>query len=99
MTGRSGLCDPRQVPAAFDNNFGEGSDDDDQHGQRRQVLPAKHPVDSGPGSRHQFDIVSETRILIQTSKMRPKWWQCLFLRTITGPVRRNKRRRCTRKRR
>ena len=62
MTGRSGLCDPRQVPAAFDNNFGEGSDDDDQHGQRRQVLPAKHPVDSGPGSRHQFDIVSETRI-------------------------------------
>ena len=62
MTGRSGLCDPRQVPAAFDNNFGERSDDDDQHGQRRQVLPAKHPVDSGPGSRHQFDIVSETRI-------------------------------------
>ena len=60
MTSGSCFGHPRQISASLDNDFRKTCNDDDQHGQRREIFPADHPVNTGAGARHQFDVVSKS---------------------------------------
>ena len=48
-----------QISTAFDDDFSETGDDDDEHSQGWYVFPADHPVDARPRSGHELNIVGE----------------------------------------
>lgn len=50
---------PRRIRAAVRHQLDERRRQYGDHGHRRHVLPANEPIQAGPRTGHQFDVVRE----------------------------------------
>lgn len=53
---------PSRITAPFEEYLDEGRDQDTQHRQWAEILPAYQPVEAGPIAGHQLDVVSESEM-------------------------------------